>query len=175
MSYDSRPDTRAHIATVHKYVTRAAKSLLQRGLVHDASKLESPEVDAFDVYTPKLAEMEYGSEEYEACRAAMGTALEHHYAANSHHPEHYEDGISGMSLLDLLEMICDWKAASERMRPSAPSSPGRPSAPKYSADFLAGIALNQERFGYSDELRAILENTARELGFVADEAGSSAG
>ena len=42
--------------------------------------------------------------------------IEHHYAVNSHHPEHYEAGIAGMSLFDLIEMLVDWKAASERMR-----------------------------------------------------------
>ena len=40
--------------------------------------------------------------------------LQHHYRHNAHHPEHYEDGVAGMDLLDLVEMFCDWKAASER-------------------------------------------------------------
>ena len=40
--------------------------------------------------------------------------LDHHYARNSHHPEHYENGVNGMDLFDVLEMVCDWKAASER-------------------------------------------------------------
>jgi hypothetical protein len=31
-------------------------------------------------------------------------------------------------------------------------------------DLGRSIEQNQERFGYSDELRSILENTARELG-----------
>jgi len=31
---------------------------------------------------------------------------------------------------------------------------------------MRSITLNQERFGYSDELRSILENTARELGLT---------
>ena len=163
---DSRPETRKHIRRVQTYMHRAVNRLVLRAVNHDASKLAHPEVEAFDEWTPRLATMEYGSAEYKASVKALGPALEHHYANNSHHPEHYPNGIRGMSLLDLLEMICDWKAASERMRPSAPAAPGRPAAPKYSADFLAGLALNQERFGYSDELREILENTARELGFA---------
>lgn len=45
--------------------------------------------------------------------------------------------------------------------------PGRPEAPQYDDDFLRSIVLNQERFGYGDELRQILENTARALGFAS--------
>ena len=51
-----------------------------------------------------------GSPEYREARPGLA----HHYAHNSHHPEHYENGIAGMDLLDLVEMFCDWKAASER-------------------------------------------------------------
>jgi hypothetical protein len=90
-------------------------------------------------------------DEYKSYLTGMGEALKHHYAHNSHHPEHYEDGIAGMSLLDLVEMLCDWKAATERHA---------------DGDLRRSIEQNQERFGYSDELRSILENTARELGLV---------
>jgi len=167
MSYDSRLDTYEHIERVRYYLTLTIAMLLKRASNHDGSKLVSPEVEMFDEFTPKLAEMEYGSEEYEAARKAMGTALEHHYENNSHHPEHYETGISGMSLLDLLEMIVDWKAASERhkKRPPMPASPGRPAAPQYDSSIVRSIELNQERFGYGDEVKSILLNTARELGF----------
>jgi len=167
--YDSRVDTYEHIEKVRALMIRAAHALLVRAHVHDRSKLESPEVEVFNEFSPKLAEVEYGSAEYEACRKGMGEALEHHYAHNSHHPEGHEAGIAGMSLLDLLEMLCDWKAASERVksvRPPAPAAAGRAAAPDYDSNLMRSIGLNQDRFGYGDELRAILENTARELQLV---------
>lgn len=164
--YDSRPDTWDHIVKVRDYLDVAIANLLRRAQGHDRSKLVEPELSAFNVATPKLASLTYGTDEYKRSLADLGTALEHHYAVNSHHPEHYERGIAGMSLLDLLEMLVDWKAASERMRKPMPAAPGRPEAPLYDNDFLRSIALNQERFGYGDELRAILENTARELGLA---------
>jgi hypothetical protein len=74
----------------------------------------------------------------------MKPALDHHYAMNSHHPEHFATGIQGMSLLDVLEMLCDWKAATLRHN---------------DGDIRRSIELNQKRFGYSDELKAILLNT----------------
>lgn len=165
-AYDSRPDTYDHIGKVWKYVSRAIVNLLDRAEVHDASKLVSPEVEMFDEFTPKLRDLVFGSDEYRATTKAMGAALEHHYQANSHHPEHFENGIAGMSLLDLIEMLCDWKAASERHsnRPQMPAAAGRAEAPKYDSNIMRSIGLNQERWGYTDELRSILENTARELG-----------
>jgi hypothetical protein len=164
--YDSRPDTYEHIGKVRVFLTRAVENLLARAEAHDASKLVEPEVEAFDRMTPGLPT--YGTDEYKASLADLGAALEHHYAVNSHHPEHHEDGIAGMSLLDLLEMLVDWKAASLRVRKPMPAAPGRPVAPAYDpSDFMHSITLNQERFGYSDELRRILENTAAELDLLA--------
>lgn len=164
--YDSRPDTWEHIDKVRGYLEAAVRNLLARSDRHDKSKLVEPELAAFDIATPKLAALEYGSDEYKQSLADLAEALEHHYAVNSHHPEHYDNGIAGMSLLDLVEMLVDWKAASERHRKPMPAAPGRPEAPQYDNDFRRSIALNQERFGYGDELRSILENTARELGFI---------
>lgn len=168
MSYDSRVDTQAHIEAVRQKLGLVIDELADRADKHDASKLESPEREMFDEFTPRLREMDYGSEEYKEALEAMGGALEHHYAHNSHHPEHFPNGVAGMSLLDVIEMLCDWKAASERMkkRPGFPAAPGRVEAPTYDDNFVRSIELNQKRWGFSDELRSILENTARELGFV---------
>lgn len=149
--YDSRPDTYAHIATVREYVNRAVVNLLHRGGDHDLSKLESPEREVFDEFTPKLKHSTYGSDEYKSFLTAMGEGLKHHYEVNSHHPEHYEDGTAGMSLLDLVEMLCDWKAATLRHD---------------DGDLRRSIEINQERFGYTTELKLILLNTAEELGLL---------
>lgn len=170
--YDSRPDTYEHIGKVRGYLTLAIANLLDRANAHDASKLVDPEREAFDRMTPKLAGLTYGTDEYRASLVELGVALEHHYAHNNHHPEHHTEGVAGMTLLDLIEMLVDWKAASERMRKPMPAAPGRKEAPQYDSDFSRSIALNQERFGYTDEMRAILMNTATELGFIAAAEGS---
>lgn len=146
--YDSKPDTRLHIEQVRVYLDAVLCNLNQRRRVHDASKLESPEVEIFDEFTPKLRGSTYGSEEYKEFLAHMKVGLDHHYANNSHHPEHYPDGIRGMSLLDIIEMLIDWKAATLRHA---------------DGDILKSVEINQQRFGYSDELKSILLNTLREL------------
>lgn len=164
--YDSRPETLAHIEKVASYIRKVRENLRDRAEAHDQSKLVEPELSAFDKATPLLQTLVYGSDEYKQSLKDLGPALEHHLANNSHHPEFWDEGISGMSLMDLVEMICDWKAASERLRKPTPSPPGQTPVPQYNNDFLHSIALNQERFGYTDEMRKVLENTARELGFV---------
>lgn len=149
--YDSRPDTFAHIEVVRANLFQVVRNLCVRATVHDASKLEEPEKSVFDEMTPKLKGSTYGSDEYKGYLAVMKTALDHHYAHNSHHPEHYPNGIKGMCLLDVIEMLADWKAATMRHA---------------DGDLAKSIEINQKRFGYSDELKAILTNTARRLGWI---------
>lgn len=156
-TYDSRPETYDHILRVRHFVYEATANLQRRAAVHDQSKLHPPEVEAFDIATPKLAGLEYGSEEYKTSLRELGPALQHHFAENDHHPEHYgEQGVRGMSLMALIEMLCDWRAASERMKQ-------RTDDPEKVKSFESGLLHNKERFGISDDLYEILLNTAREL------------
>jgi len=143
--YDSTVDTNDHIARVQQLLRQFAGILEERAIVHDRSKLVSPEKEVFDVVTPKLKALTYGSEEYKASLAEMGEALNHHYLVNSHHPQHYPNGIDGMNLFDLVEMFLDWKAATERHA---------------DGNIWTSIETNKDRFGISDQLAGILRNTA---------------
>ena len=145
--FDSRPATMAHIGIVWEKIFAFTRDLNNRGLSHYLSKLGPPEVDIFDEYTPKLAGTTYGSDEYKQYLAEMTPALKHHYAHNRHHPEHFIDGINGMTLIDLVEMFCDWWAASERHN---------------DGDLMKSIEINAERFGLSPQLHQILKNTAEQ-------------
>ena len=149
--YDSHEDTTKHIERVRELVELCRENLNCRKSIHDLSKLHAPEKPIFDEMTPKLKDSTYGSEEYKSFLAKMKPALDHHYANNPHHPEHYANGIDGMSLLDLLEMLCDWKAAGER---HANGSMGR------------SLEVNRDRFKIGPQLQSVLENTARELGWL---------
>ncbi len=146
--YDSTADTLAHIDRVRELLGECRENLRRRGVVHDASKLGSPEKEIFDRVTPRLRGMTYGSEEYRASLEEMKPALAHHYANNSHHPEHYEDGISGMDLFDLVEMLMDWKAATERHA---------------DGDIRRSLVVNHQRFGMSDQLFRIFGNTVNRM------------
>ena len=102
----------------------------------------------FSEHTSKLQKLQYGSPEYQESLNALKPALEHHYARNRHHPEHHKNGIDDMTLQDLIEMFCDWKAASERQN---------------NGNILKSIETNGERFQMSEQLIRIFENTAREM------------
>lgn len=145
---DSTQDTLDHIGKVQDRVQEVCHNLTVRAVRHDLSKLAEPEKSGYDQLTEQLSTLVYGSDEYKAALVAGKPTIDHHYAHNTHHPEHWPDGIAGMSLLDIVEMLCDWKAASERTKQGS---------------IAQSLAHNQKRFGISDQLAAILENTVREL------------
>lgn len=170
-----KKDTKDHINQVREFLLIMLNELSERAINHDKSKLESPEIEIFTEYTPKLKNSTYGSNEYKGFLEGLGEALKHHYQNNSHHPEHYkkyvcngcfkefekmpsrcdvcmysqfqeEADIKQMDLLDIVEMFCDWKAATLRHD---------------DGDIYKSIDINQKRFRYSDDLASIFRNTAR--------------
>ena len=141
-------ETIKHIDKVRHYIRIITDRLTTRGVMHDKTKLESPEIELFTEFTPKLAETQYGSEEYKTFLAELKPALDHHYANSRHHPEHFNKGILDMNLIDIVEMLCDWKAASERQQ---------------GGNLLKSIEQNAQRFGYDDQIKQIFINTAKLL------------
>jgi len=144
--------TRDHIEKVRYYIKFITDELTLRGVNHDASKLVSPELEIFAKHTKKLARLKFQnengevSEEYKASLDAIKEATAHHYAVNRHHPEHYPNGINGMDLVDIVEMLCDWKAASLR---------------QHDGNLLKSIEANAKRFNIDEQLLEILFNTAK--------------
>lgn len=145
-TYDSEADTLKHIKRVNELLLFACQDLLKRAMQHDCSKLMEPEKSKFDEITPKLKELTYGIDKYKKSLEDLGMALKHHYLNNSHHPEHYENGVNDMDLMDLLEMFFDWCAAVERHT---------------EGDIYKSIVQNQKRFELSEQLVSILMNTAK--------------
>jgi hypothetical protein len=136
-----------HRSKVSHYLEMFIIQLARRSQEHDATKLLEPEKSMFDEFIPKLQQIQYGTEEYKANLQAMGEALQHHYACNRHHPEHFENGINGMTLVDLMEMLSDWLAA------------GSKNVLVYK-DTLEALA---ERFKIDKQLAKILLNTYVEV------------
>jgi hypothetical protein len=141
-------ETWRHIHRVQYYLLNVITNLQKRLHTHDQSKLATPEVELFTEYTEKLKDVTYGSAEYTEFLGKLKPALDHHYANNRHHPEHWKSGIEDMTLLDLVEMLCDWKAASERHN---------------DGNIRKSIEINTERFNMSPQLRRIFENTVDEI------------
>ena len=170
--------TKEHIHEVRMNLLKVITALQVRAWDHDASKLEEPEVSGFAKVTDQLAELTYGSDEYKEQLKQMRPFLNHHYGNNRHHPEHFQyeecngcfkryplhhktncdvcgygqftvrGGIENMDLVDVIEMLMDWWAATKRHN---------------DGDIMQSIEINQKRFGYSDELKQIFINTIRNL------------
>jgi hypothetical protein len=137
-------ETKKHIETVNEMVSKFIKIISKQAKGHDQSKLEEPEFSTFKIYTEKLKNSTYGSDEYKGFLKDMKPALDHHYKNNSHHPEHHDKGIDGMNLVDLLEMFCDWKAATMRHDDGC---------------IKKSIEINAERFKISPQLKSIFKNS----------------
>lgn len=138
-------ETFRHIERVRNLINLAIKELINRAENHDQSKLTLPEVEYFAKYTKLLKDVTYGSAEYKQFLEELKPALDHHYANNRHHPEHFKNGINDMDLFDLIEMLFDWKASSERHN---------------NGNILKSIEINAGRFEISPQLAKIFENTA---------------
>ena len=180
MKYDSRKDTLQHIEKVQGFLYEIIVRLKTRSENHDASKLGDKEKPTFDRTTPLLKGSTYGSDEYKQMLADMKPALDHHYKNNRHHPEHFSyyecngcfkrfpdtmpnvcdvcgysqftnrADILRMNLIDIVEMFCDWKAASMRHN---------------DGDILNSIKINSKRFEIDNQLKSILEQTVKDFGW----------
>lgn len=139
--------TMRHIERVRNLLSEVVVNLLERAKNHDQSKLTSPEVEIF-MNAPNLSALTFGSPEYEQSKLQIKVALDHHYAHNSHHPEHHKNGIEDMTLMDLIEMFVDWKASSERQN---------------DGNINKSIETNGRKFNMSPQLIRIFENTAKEM------------
>lgn len=134
--YASNTIHRWHVACI---LLRIAIHLVWRAICHDFSKYRSPEARIFASHQHRLNKTTYGSPEYERLLSCVQQAVTAHYAHNQHHPQHYADGIDGMSLIDELEMLADWVAATRK---------------HHDGDPLASIEHNAQRFGYGAERKA---------------------
>lgn len=149
---DARAITRQHIDRVGELGRAFIARLVHRLDVHDQSKLEPQEIiplQELEDLREREGDAPFGTDEYERRKALLGPMLKHHYENNSHHPEHYTDGVAGMDLLDLVEMFVDWKAASERGNEPA-----------------MNLIFAIEKYKIEPQLASIMRNTAERLGYA---------
>jgi hypothetical protein len=158
VGYDSTADTLKHSLRVGTLLVQVITELMQRAVAHDLSKTREPELSVFNAFTPQLRASTYGSAEYTRNLNAMGEALAHHYRHNRHHPEHFADGINDMTLVDLLEMLADWKAATERTT---------------AGDLRTSLTIQRDRFAIDHQLARILDNTCAHFGWFATASSPS--
>jgi hypothetical protein len=115
-----------------------------RCVTHDQTKLVAPEVACFTSCMERLSYVEFGTPAYQRALGDLRPALDNHYYHNRHHPEHFEKGTAGMTLIDLIEMYCDWLASSLRTK---------------GGDIHRSFEYTKKRFKLSEDLIDLMRNT----------------
>jgi hypothetical protein len=152
-------DTEKHIYRVQELAEDVASAIMTDTEFHDQSKLEEPERSIYEEVVPQFVGLEYGSDEYKAVAKKLGPAWDHHKAHNRHHVEYFDNHVEGMNLIDIIEMLCDWKAAGERGGNSIAKS-----FAVQRARWCAHCSPDTEHVVFS-----LLENTAIRLGWTTRE------
>jgi hypothetical protein len=134
-----------HQVAVRRHLNNVIGEFWCRYQGHDKSKLEEPEFSIFDKHFSNLSKHEYGSSGYLDQMKLVQEATAHHYSVTRHHPESFHAGVNGMSLIDLIEMLCDWLAATSY----GPNG-----------NIQKSIEFNTQRFGLSDQMVCVFKNTA---------------
>lgn len=132
-----------HKWLVLKYLTKVSVTLLYRGIIHDMSKYYSDEAAGF-ASARRTDHLPYGHPECQAAGQEIKETIMLHKSRNRHHPEYHERRLNGMTLIDIVEMYCDWKAATQK---------------NANPDLNHSINVNKDRYGISDQLKEIMCNT----------------
>jgi len=111
---DTLAEILQHRAYVKANLDQIRAELEQLGDLHDLSKLDEEEFDAFCSTREDFKRANYGDALYKKCTERIKSAVERHYKLNRHHTGYHENGFADMDLIDILEMLADWKAASRR-------------------------------------------------------------
>ena len=136
-----------HKFVVMKYLNEFIHDLVKRAEEHDSSKFSEAEMPHLAGIAEEVGKFAYGTPEHDAMREKYSSIFAEHYRQNRHHPEHFQNGVDDMTLVDLLEMLADWKAASLRMGQGG--------------SIENSIKVGTEKYNLSPQLVKILENTAK--------------
>lgn len=141
-------DTLSHIEKVQFFMRQSRINLQIRAIHHDRSKFSPEEAITYAKVVPEFKLYDYGSPEYDAVGDKLSQAWIHHESNNDHHPGFHKNGVDDMNLFMVLEMLCDWKAASMR-------NPNQ--------DFKESLKLNIDKYNIGAALGEMLIKTAEDL------------
>jgi hypothetical protein len=123
--------TREHIARVGRClellaaVTPHGERLRERAAIHDASKF-GPDERVPYIWLTEFHRRRHAGDPMEypdGVAEQVERAIQHHLAANRHHPEFHADP-NDMSEIDLIEMVCDWTAMAQEFGQNGGSARG---------------------------------------------------
>lgn len=142
-----------HRYYVKFFITKIVEELQHRANVHDFSKYLDDESIGFIKAVP-YTKIKWGSNDIpDDIAESLKDSLAIHHARNDHHPEHFQNGIEDMDLIQLLELVCDWRAAMIRHE---------------NFDIEETICVGQARFKFCNTIARILENTLERIDTYVD-------
>lgn len=136
----------SHQVLVRTYLLRLAHQLEERALLHDLSKFSLDEFEGMVSLNSIARGQRLDSPGYKD--TLRSEAIKLHWSRNSHHPEYHKDGIKDMSLLDLIEMVIDWRAASETYKRTS---------------FGESLQIQKERFKMTEEQYRLIQLIAEDI------------
>lgn len=136
-----------HRNKVSFMLKQIARLLEARADQHDLSKFDLEEFQGF-CELDNARKYEYGSPEYEAV-VHGNTAAKLHVSRNRHHLEYHPGGLGDMSMIDVIEMLCDWEIARQQRDTEI--------------DIDVTWQTRQRRFDLSDEETVFLRNIWEKL------------
>ena len=107
----------SHCRFVRRGLDKIRTELSERAERHDDSKLFADEFGGFSRISAHARKHAYGSPEYRQGLKDEKSVINLHYQRNSHHPEYHGEprpmdiAAIEMGFLDIIEMVCDWRAA----------------------------------------------------------------
>ena len=137
-----------HKFWVSWYLSKFIMNLIWRSIIHDLSKFKLDEAEGFARNLKKFKHTEYGTQAYRDLFKDIQPSVQAHYARNRHHPEHWLNGYQDMNVADLIEMICDWTAASKRVK---------------DGDVEKSMHLNKDRFNISGRDMILLQGILNDI------------
>jgi len=139
-----------HRRRVFEYMARLSQEVMRRGNEHDQSKYSDEEYPIYVESTAEFSKYPFGSEGYYRTKEKMKSAIDHHYKHNRHHPEHHPNGIDDMNLVDIMELLMDWKSATLNH-------------PEMLGDILKSVEMGAEKYNIPPTLKKIMLNTLRDF------------
>ena len=142
-----------HQLHVSNNMKRIANELRRRGIRHDNSKFSGIEATIGNMYHDEYNKINvlcpHKSDVENYAEKTKAASIEH-YRLNDHHVEHFENGLSGMSLIQLTELVCD-SVAHLKERGYAPT------------ECVCEVEYLFKGYGASDDVISIVKNTVQYL------------
>ena len=134
-----------HVDEVSTLAKNLCKLVIYRCNSHDSTKFSPIEYKLMAKHREKMDKCKFGTDEYNEILKLIEPAKLHHYKCNRHHPQHFDNDLSKMNLIDIIEMICDWISAARRQHKDG--------------NIKESINICINEFNIQDPLKGIIENT----------------